>query len=165
MQIATVTEVVFHVHYWFVIALLEVCYSTHDLVYGTGNSITHSPTLTCNTYIWVSRMCIIVLGTAHICLNHQNDVIMSAIASQITNVPVVCATVCLGADQNKVSKFRVTGLCKGIPPMTGGFPSQRASDEEKVFIWWRSHECTFLLYFNIYRSKPDLSLAVSVQIW
>ena len=28
-------------------------------------------------------------------------------------------------------------LCDGNPPVTGGFPSQRASNTENVFIWWR----------------------------
>ena len=39
----------------------------------------------------------------------------------------------------KTSKFRVTGLCGGNPPVTGGFPSQRASNAENVSIWWRHH--------------------------
>ena len=30
----------------------------------------------------------------------------------------------------KTSKLRVTGLCEGNPPVTGGFPSQRASNAE-----------------------------------
>ena len=30
----------------------------------------------------------------------------------------------------KTSKLRVTGLCEGKPPVTGGFPSQRASKAE-----------------------------------
>ena len=32
----------------------------------------------------------------------------------------------------KTSKLHVTGLCVGNPPVTGGFPSQRASDAENV---------------------------------
>ena len=43
-------------------------------------------------------------------------------APQITGVPIVCSTVCSGADQRKTSKLRVTGLCEGKPPMTGGSP-------------------------------------------
>ena len=39
----------------------------------------------------------------------------------------------------KISKPRVPGLCEGNPPVTGGFPSQRASNAENVFIWWRHH--------------------------
>ena len=40
----------------------------------------------------------------------------------------------------KTSKLRVTGHCAGNSPMTGEFPAQRASNAEKVFIWWRHHE-------------------------
>ena len=36
----------------------------------------------------------------------------------------------------KTSKFRVTGLCGGNPPVTGGFPSQRFSNAS----WWRRHD-------------------------
>ena len=40
----------------------------------------------------------------------------------------------------KTPKLRVTGLCEGNPPVTDGFPSQRASNAENVSIWWRHHE-------------------------
>ena len=36
-------------------------------------------------------------------------------------------------------KLCVTGLCEGNSPVTGEFPSQRASDAENVSIWWRYH--------------------------
>ena len=39
----------------------------------------------------------------------------------------------------KTSKLRVTGLCEGNTPVTGEFPSQRASNAENVSIWWRHH--------------------------
>ena len=39
----------------------------------------------------------------------------------------------------KTSKLRATGLCEGNPPVTGGFPSQSASNAEKASIWWRCH--------------------------
>ena len=39
----------------------------------------------------------------------------------------------------KPSKLRVTGLCVGNSPVTGEFPAQKASDTEKVSIWWRHH--------------------------
>ena len=41
---------------------------------------------------------------------------------------------------NKTSKLCVTGLCEGNSPVTGEFPSQRASNAENVSIWWRHHE-------------------------
>ena len=39
----------------------------------------------------------------------------------------------------KTSKFRDTGLCEGNSPVTGEFPTQRASNAENVYIWWRRH--------------------------
>ena len=40
----------------------------------------------------------------------------------------------------KASKLRVTGLYERNPPVTGGFPSQRASYTENVSIWWHHHD-------------------------
>ena len=40
----------------------------------------------------------------------------------------------------KTSKLCLTGLCEGTWPVTGEFPSQRASNAENVFIWWRHHD-------------------------
>ena len=45
----------------------------------------------------------------------------------------------LGHRSKKISKLRVTGLYEGISPITGEFPSQRASNAENVSIWWRHH--------------------------
>ena len=42
----------------------------------------------------------------------------------------------------KTSKLRVTGLCAGNSPVTGEFPTQRASNAENVSIWWRHHAGT-----------------------
>ena len=50
---------------------------------------------------------------------HYIDAIMSAVASQITGVPIVCLTVYSGADQRKHQNSA-----------TGGFPSQRASNRK-----------------------------------
>ena len=40
----------------------------------------------------------------------------------------------------KTSKLRVTGLCAGDSPVTGEFPTQRASNKENVSIRWRHPE-------------------------
>ena len=40
----------------------------------------------------------------------------------------------------KRAKVRVTGICGGNLPETGGFPSQRASYAENVSIWSRHHD-------------------------
>ena len=37
-------------------------------------------------------------------------------------------------------KLRVTGLCAGNSPVTGEFPTKRASNVENVSIWWRHHD-------------------------
>ena len=52
---------------------------------------------------------------------YYNDVIMSAVASQITSVSSICSAGCYGADK-KTSKLRVTGLCELNSPVTGEFP-------------------------------------------
>ena len=64
---------------------------------------------------------------------HYNDVIMSAMTSQITISTIVIYS---NRRSNKTSKLRVTGLCAGNSPGTGEFPAQRASN---VSIWWRHH--------------------------
>ena len=48
----------------------------------------------------------------------------------------------------KTSKLRVTGLCAGNSPMTGEFPTQKASNAENVSNWWRHHE--LLRYLRIF---------------
>ena len=47
----------------------------------------------------------------------------------------------------KISKHCVIGLCEGNPPVTSGFPSQRASDVENVSIWWSHHATVHLNIF------------------
>ena len=52
-----------------------------------------------------------------------------------------CLLNCLVRHRSKkTSKVHVTGLWEGNPPITGGFPSQRASNTEKVSMWWHHHE-------------------------
>ena len=70
---------------------------------------------------------------------HYSDVIISAMASQITDVSIVYRTACLGADQRKHTKLRLTGLAEENSPVTGEFPAQMASNAENVSIWWRHH--------------------------
>ena len=76
---------------------------------------------------------------------HYSDVIMSAMASQITGVSIVYLTVSSGADQRKHQiSASLHGLCAGNSPVTGGFPSQRASNAENISIWWRHHDFVLL---------------------
>ena len=64
---------------------------------------------------------------------HNCDVMMDAIASQITSVSMVCSTVYSGTSK-KTSKRRITGHCEGISPVTGEIPSQMASNVKNISI-------------------------------
>ena len=46
-----------------------------------------------------------------------------------------------GTNQRKHQKLCVTGLCEGNSPVTGEFPTQRASNMENVSILWCHHVC------------------------
>ena len=85
------------------------------------------------------------LATGHAC--HYNDVIMSAMASQITNLTIVFSRCRL----KKTPLLLVTGLCEGNSPVTGEFPAQRASNAENVSIWWHHHAMPVL-----YRNKTTI---------
>ena len=70
---------------------------------------------------------------------HYNDVIMCAMASQISGVSIVYSTVRSGADQRKNQSSASLALCAENSPVTGDFPAQRANDAENVTIGWRHH--------------------------
>ena len=60
---------------------------------------------------------------------------------------------------NKTSKLRITGLCEGNSPVTGEFPTQRASNTENVSIWWRNHVIMQCMKSNCHVfPPPPLSL-------
>ena len=66
---------------------------------------------------------------------YYSDVIMGTVASQITSLTIVRLIV------KKTLQLRITGLCAGNSPGTGGFPAQMASNVENASIWWRHHAC------------------------
>ena len=63
---------------------------------------------------------------------HYNDVIMSTMTSQITSFAIVYSTVYLMRISKKTSTPRVTGLCEGNSPLTGGF-RHKGSVTRKMF--------------------------------
>ena len=75
---------------------------------------------------------------------HYNDVIMGAMASQITRRKYS------GTDQRKHQSSALLALCAGNSPVTGEFPAQRASNAENVSIRWRHHEKLFYKRFSVY---------------
>ena len=86
---------------------------------------------------------------------HYSNVIMSAVVSQITSLTIVYSIVYSGADQRKITKLRVTGLCEGNSPVTGEFPAQRASNAENVSIWWRHH--ALLLFHRAFKPRTTVN--------
>ena len=68
---------------------------------------------------------------------------MGVMASQITSLTIVYSTVYSRRRSKTTSKLCVTGLCGGKSPVTGEFPSQRASNAEKASMWWRHHGNSF----------------------
>ena len=76
-------------------------------------------------------------GVPRVVQDHYNNVIMRAMASQITSLTIVYSIVYSRRRLKKASKLRVTGLCEGNSPVIGEFPAQRASYAQNVSIWWR----------------------------
>ena len=66
-------------------------------------------------------------------IEHYGDVIMDAIASQITSLTIVYSIVYSDADQRK---HQSSASLAFVP---GEFPAQMASYAENVSIWWRHH--------------------------
>ena len=96
--------------------------------------------LKCETMFIISSIRYTSTFTSRASSQHYNDVIMSAMASQIISLTIVY---CLFRRRSeKTSKLRVTGLCAGNSPMSGYFSAQMASNEENVSIWWRHHDDT-----------------------
>ena len=68
---------------------------------------------------------------------HYSKVICKGISSQLL---LDCLLNSIFRRRSKKTlKLRVTGLCEGNPPYTGGFSSQGASNAENFSIWWRHH--------------------------
>ena len=87
---------------------------------------------------------------------HYNDVIMGALASQITSLTIVYSTVYSGADQRKhQSSASLAFVRTGNSLVTGEFLIQRASNAENVCILWR-HQCC---------DWQDLSFYIDQQMW
>ena len=72
--------------------------------------------------------------------DHYRDVIMSAMASPIIGVSIVCSTICSGADQRKHQSTASLVYVRRVHrwPVTGD-PSQMASNAGNVSIWWHHH--------------------------
>ena len=73
---------------------------------------------------------------------HYSDVIMSAMGSQITGVSIFYSTAVTNAFQRKYQSSASLAFVRGVSPVTGKFPAQKASNAEFFSIWWRHHGVT-----------------------
>ena len=71
--------------------------------------------------------------------SHYSDVIMGAMASQITSLTIVYSTVIEGQIKENIKALYHWPLC-GNSPVTGEFPAQMASNPENASIWWRHND-------------------------
>ena len=83
--------------------------------------------------LYVGRVTGFCAGTLHWCQNERDGVSNHQRLDCLLNCLFRCRS-------KKKSKLRITGLCEENSPVTGEFPSQRASNAENVSIWWRHHE-------------------------
>ena len=97
------------------------------------------------------RLVYICPMSSNLVCNHYNDVIMSALASQIISVSIVCSTVEIKENIKAPRHWPLCGEFTG----TGEFLVQMASNAENVSIWWRHHAkasaCLHTLHANHWR--------------
>ena len=109
---------------------------------------------------------------------HYNDIVMSAMASQITSVTIVYSRFYSGTNhqrnhQSSTSLAALLALCVGNSLVTGEFPTQRASNTENVSILWCHNVLWCVRYCVIVDhvitrldcTKPDWELNYSVISW
>ena len=120
-----------------------------ELIYQTDYIKLNSPGDSCNIGIW-----------------HCNDVIISAMAPQITSLTIVYSTVY--SRSKKTSKPRVTDLSDRNSPVTGEFPARRANNAENVQIQILRNRVRPLFacqLFNRLEKKNEPSLTHTRCIW
>ena len=77
-----------------------------------------------------SHTCFINCSKRMLIVWHCSDVIMGAMASQITSLTIVYSAVYFGAGQRKHQTSALLAICAGNSPVT----------VSNVSIWWRHHE-------------------------
>ena len=97
----------------------------------------------CNRHIDPTRSVSGVFSPGVLQINgvHYNDVIMGAIASQITSLTIIYSIVYSDANQRKHQSSASLVFARGIH--RGEVPAQMASNAENVSIWWRHHGWCF----------------------
>ena len=92
---------------------------------------------------------------------HYSDVIMSAMASQITGLTIVDSTVCSGADQRKHQSSASLAFVRGTDRW---FPAQRTRNADDVSIWWRHYDVAcFVDYFTLFSRRLKASSNIIIH--
>ena len=86
-------------------------------------------------------------------------------ASQINGNSIVCSPVCSSVHQSSGS----LACCEGNPPVTSGFPSQRASDAKIISMSWHHHMYIFMgcscqrIYLKITQIADEATMATELN--
>ena len=125
--------------------------------------LSHFSTLKCRRLLWFALNENKNISISH----HYNDVIMGAIASEITSLTIVYSIVCSDAYQSKHQSSASQAVVRGIhrsSPGTGEFPAQMASNAEDVPIWWRHHVTSIISADVLATQGVRTSLTVTTKI-
>ena len=93
-------------------------------------------------------LCKVSTGPLFTVTSHEHRV------SQIIGNSTVVSTACLGQQHEKHLSSAWLALYEGNPPVTGGFPSQRASHAESIFMRWRHHGHSSSSIFSQLPARP-----------
>ena len=100
---------------------------------------------------------------------------MGVMASQNVGNSTVYSTTCFGKQQRKHQNSPIIVPCAGNPPVTGGFPSQRASIAENSTLWrhhasdhyiaaspliWNKFVSSLAIFFSANAPSPYWSILV-----
>ena len=79
---------------------------------------------------------------------HHSDVVMGAMASQITGVSIVYSIVCSDADQRKHQSPASLAFVRGIHRWPVNSPHRAPATRKKVSIWWYQHGWAVSFFFT-----------------
>ena len=88
--------------------------------------------------------------------SHYNDVLMSAMSSQMTSPTIAYSTIYSKCRSKKTSKLRLTGLCEGNSPVTGEIHTHKGPVTRNNVSIWRHH---------VYRILALVSLPPAHQVY
>ena len=125
-------------------------------------SLHYMATLSCNIDIMETKMTLTFISckeseefdcdkNGH--MPYYNDVIMSAMASQITSLTIFTQRFIQGADQRKHQSSASLAFVRGIHRWPVNSPHKGPSNTENVSIWWRHHANALPFYMCSYQGQ------------